>query len=207
MSLKKFYVILLSVMFIIGSCILFTACFNKDASNVNLSADLIMQYLGEDMTEVIQKLNIDTEKASVTEHGNSEIDLQLENVLIDENQTGYLTLSFYNNTLCYIRYDLANSMDAAYEYTKKLYNKYQETYGDPITYEDLPNRIKNLDSPELLNSADNFVAFKEEWNIENENISNKVFNGNEIKLELSVSGGKAETGEQTASITIRCFER
>lgn len=207
MSLKKFYVILLSVMFIIGSCILFTACFNKDASNVNLSADLIMQYLGEDMTEVIQKLNIDTEKASVTEHGNSEIDLQLENVLIDENQTGYLTLSFYNNTLCYIRYDLANSMDAAYEYTKKLYNKYQETYGDAITYEDLPNRIKNLDSAELLNSADNFVSFKEEWNIENENISNKVFNGNEIKLELSVSGGKAETGEQTASITIRCFER
>ncbi len=207
MTLKKFYVILLSVIFIIGGCMLFTACFNKDASNVNLSADLIMQYLGEDMTEVIQKLNIDTEKASVTEHGNSEIDLQLENVLIDENQTGYLTLSFYNNTLCYIRYDLANSMDAAYEYTKKLYNKYQETYGDPITYEDLPNRIKNLDSPELLNSADNFVAFKEEWNIENENISNKVFNGNEIKLELSVSGGKAETGEQTASITIRCFER
>lgn len=207
MSLKKFYVILLSVIFIIGGCMLFTACFNKDASNVNLSADLIMQYLGEDMTEVIQKLNIDTEKASVTEHGNSEIDLQLENVLIDENQTGYLTLSFYNNTLCYIRYDLANSMDAAYEYTKKLYNKYQETYGDAITYEDLPNRIKNLDSAELLNSADNFVSFKEEWNIENENISNKVFNGNEIKLELSVSGGKAETGEQTASITIRCFER
>ena len=207
MTLKKIYVILLSVIFIIGGCMLFTACFNKDASNVNLSADLIMQYLGEDMTEVIQKLNIDTEKASVTEHGNSEIDLQLENVLIDENQTGYLTLSFYNNTLCYIRYDLANSMDAAYEYTKKLYNKYQETYGDAITYEDLPNRIKNLDSAELLNSADNFVAFKEEWNIENENISNKVFNGNEIKLELSVSGGKAETGEQTASITIRCFER
>lgn len=207
MTLKKFYVILLSVIFIIGGCMLFTACFNKDASNVNLSADLIMQYLGEDMTEVIQKLNIDTEKASVTEHGNSEIDLQLENVLIDENQTGYLTLSFYNNTLCYIRYDLANSMDAAYEYTKKLYNKYQETYGDAITYEDLPNRIKNLDSAELLNSADNFVSFKEEWNIENENISNKVFNGNEIKLELSVSGGKAETGEQTASITIRCFER
>ena len=207
MSLKKFYVILLSVMFIIGSCILFTACLNKNSSNVDLSADLIMQYWGEDMTEVIEKLNIDTEKASVTEHGNSETDLQIENVLIDENQTGYLTLSFYNNTLCYIRYDLANSMDAAYEYTKKLYNKYQETYGDAITYEDLPNRIKNLDSAELLNSADNFVSFKEEWNIENENISNKVFNGNEIKLELSVSGGKAETGEQTASITIRCFER
>lgn len=207
MTLKKIYVILLSVTFIIGSCILFTACSNKDSSNVNLSANLIMQYLGEDMTEVIQKLNIDNEKASVTEHGNSETDLQIENVLIDENQTGYLTLSFYNNTLCYIRYDLANSMDAAYEYTKKLYNKYQETYGDAITYEDLPNRIKNLDSAELLNSADNFVSFKEEWNIENENISNKVFNGNEIKLELSVSGGKAETGEQTASITIRCFER
>lgn len=207
MSLKKIYVILLSIMFIIGSCILFTACLNKNSSNVDLSADLIMQYWGEDMTEVIEKLNIDTEKASVTEHGNSETDLQIENVLIDENQTGYLTLSFYNNTLCYIRYDLANSMDVAYEYTKKLYNKYQETYGDPITYEDLPNRIKNLDSPELLNSADDFVSFKEEWNIENENISKKVFNGNEIKLELSVSGGKAETGEQTASITIRCSER
>lgn len=207
MTLKKFYVILLSVTFIIGSCILFTSCSNKDSSNVNLSANLIMQYLGEDMTEVIQKLNIDTEKASVTEHGNSETDLQIGNVLIDENQTGYLTLSFYNNTLCYIRYDLANSMDVAYEYTKKLYNKYQETYGDASTYEDLPNRIKNLDSPELLNYADDFVSFKEDWNIENKNISNKVFNGNAIKLELSVSSGKTETGEQATSITIRCFER
>ena len=80
MSLKKFYVILLSVMFIIGSCILFTACLKKNSSNVDLSADLIMQYWGEDMTEVIEKLNIDTEKASVTEHGNSETDLQIENV-------------------------------------------------------------------------------------------------------------------------------
>ncbi len=180
-------------------CLLLTAC--APAEEYPFSPTALEKRFGDTMDEVVEDLGIDLSTAEVQEISEEQIDILLPDVTIAENKNVIgLTMSFYNDIFCYISY-VSDDAGFMYDYATALCEDYEKKYGEDVTDPNWPYLRKNVNREAFLNGN---AEFREQWKIENKEVSEAVYNGEEIKLQLFLDSIKSENEETVSSgMTIR----
>lgn len=197
--MKKTPIQILFIVVFLSNCLILSAC--APAEEYPFSPTSLEKRFGDTMEEVVEDLGIDLSTAEVQEISEEQIDILLPDVTIAENKNVIgLTMSFYNDIFCYISY-VSDDAGFMYDYATALCEDYEKKYGEDVTDPNWPYLRKNVNREAFLNGN---AEFREQWKIGNKEVSEAVYNGEEIKLQLFLDSIKSENEETVSSgMTIR----
>ncbi len=197
--MKKTPIQILFIVVFLSNCLILSAC--APAEEYPFSPTSLEKRFGDTMEEVVEDLGIDLTTAEVQEISEEQIDILLPDVTIAENKNVIgLTMSFYNDIFCYISY-VSDDAGFMYDYATALCEDYEKKYGEDVTDPNWPYLRKNVNREAFLNGN---AEFREQWKIGNKEVSEAVYNGEEIKLQLFLDSIKSENEETVSSgMTIR----
>ena len=182
---------------LLSCCIIFSGCAGHD--EYPFSPLAIEKRFGDSMEEVVEDLGIDLEAVEVKDVSDNQVDILIQDADMAENQKAIgLTMSFYNETLVYLRY-VSDDPGFIYDCAAELGNTYDEKYGEDLTDPTRSNSRTKADRDDFVGGDAEFVG---QWKADNEKISETVFDGEETKLLLRFDSIKQSDGEPGASLAI-----
>ncbi|HIT85764.1 MAG TPA: hypothetical protein IAA60_07670 [Candidatus Ornithomonoglobus intestinigallinarum] len=195
--MKKTLVQILFGAVLLSCSIIFSGCAGHD--EYPFSPASLEKRFGDSMEEVVNELDIDLEAVEVKDVSDNQVDILIQDADMAENQKAIgLTMSFYNETLVYLRY-VSDDPGFIYDCAAELGNTYDEKYGEDLTDPTRSNSRTKAGRDDFVGGDAEFVG---QWRADNEKISETVFDGEETKLLLRFDSIRQSDGEPGASLAI-----